>query len=178
MEPVRDDDRHAAYNVLYERLSGPCRGAAPGHGFRFKNRLMCLDATYMDLCLEVFPWAKYRKSKGAIKIHVGLDQCRQSAVVRESDRREGVGHRVARALRLPPDSIVAADRLCQGFGWLKSLDEQGVLFVTRLKRDVRYAVRERRSFAAGTGVELPRFRGQSTFRESSSFLVGLLEVDG
>ena len=34
---------------------------------------MCLDATYMDLCLEVFPWVKYRKSKGAIKIHVGLD---------------------------------------------------------------------------------------------------------
>ena len=59
---------------------------------------------------------------------------------------------VARTLLLPPDSIVVADRLYQDFGWLRSLDAQGIFLVTRLKRGVKYTVRERRSFATGTGV--------------------------
>ncbi len=59
---------------------------------------------------------------------------------------------VARSLRLPKGSIVAADRLYLDFGWLKDLDAQGVFLVARLKRKVKYAVRERRSFARGRGV--------------------------
>ena len=149
---VNRDQPHELYKALFERLLARCRGGAPGHGFRFKNRLMSLDATYINLCLEVFPWAKYRKTKGAIKIHVGLDHAGNlPSFVRVTDGK-GSDVKVARALRLPPDSIVAADRLYQDFGWLKSLDAQGVFLVTRLKRNVKYAVRERRSFAAGTGV--------------------------
>ncbi len=59
---------------------------------------------------------------------------------------------MARSLRLPKGSIVAADRLYLDFGWLNDLDAQGVFLVTRLKRGVRYAVRERRSFAPKRGV--------------------------
>lgn len=61
---VNENQPHDLYKALFERLFSRCRSGAPGHGFRFKNRLMSLDATYIDLCLEVFPWAKYRKSKG------------------------------------------------------------------------------------------------------------------
>ena len=73
---------------------------------------------------------------------------------------------VARSLRLPRGSIVAADRLYLDFEWLKSLDAQGVFLVTRLKRKIKYAVRERRSFTP-TGVtsdqiiELTSVRGRA-----------------
>ena len=116
------------------------------------HKLLSLDATYVDLCLKVFPWARYRKTKGALKLHVGLDHegCLPS-FLHVTDGK-GSDLEVARSLRLPKGSIVAADRLYLDFGWLKDLDAQGVFLVTRLKRKVKYAVRERRSFARGRGV--------------------------
>ena len=62
---------------LYEQLAGnllrQCQARSPRHGFRFKNKLYSLDASTIDLCLSVFPWAKFRTTKGAVKLHVGLD---------------------------------------------------------------------------------------------------------
>ncbi len=70
---VNQEQPHELYKMLFERLLARCRGVAPGHGFRFKNPLISLDATHIDVCLAAFPWAKYSKSKGAIKVHIGLD---------------------------------------------------------------------------------------------------------
>jgi hypothetical protein len=41
--------------------------------FRFKNKLLSLDSTTISLCLEMFPWAKFRRAKGGVKAHVLLD---------------------------------------------------------------------------------------------------------
>ena len=41
--------------------------------FRFKNKLLSLDSTTISLCLELFPWAKFRRAKGGVKAHVLLD---------------------------------------------------------------------------------------------------------
>ncbi len=149
---VNEEQPHELFKLLFERLLDRCQGVAPGHGFRFKNPLVSLDATHIDLCLALFPWAKYGKSKGAIKIHVGLDHAGHLPSFLSLTDGKGSDIEVARTLRLPPGSIIAADRLYQDFGWLKDLDEQGVFLVTRLKRGVRYAVRERRSYAPGRGV--------------------------
>jgi hypothetical protein len=46
---------------------------SPGHKFSLKNKLYLLDTTTIDLCLSVFPWAQFRKRKGAIKLHMGID---------------------------------------------------------------------------------------------------------
>ena len=45
----------------------------PGHHFRFKNPLYSLDASTIDLCLSMFPWADFRTTGGAVKLHVGLN---------------------------------------------------------------------------------------------------------
>ncbi len=48
----------------------------PGKGkkkFRFKSKLYSLDASAIDLCLSLFDWAVYRKTKGAVKLHLLLD---------------------------------------------------------------------------------------------------------
>ena len=46
---------------------------ARGHKFRFKNCLLSLDASVIDLCVSVFDWAQFQRTKGAIKLHLLLD---------------------------------------------------------------------------------------------------------
>ncbi len=149
---VNEQQPWELYEALFGRLLSRCRKTAPGHGFRFGNKLLSLDATYVSVCLEVFPWARYRERKGAVKLHVGLDHAGLlPSFLRVTDGK-GSDLEVARSLRLPQGSIVAADRLYVDFEWLNSLDSQGVFLVTRLKKGIQYAVRERRSFARGRGV--------------------------
>ena len=54
------------YQDLFYDTLGWCRSFTPGkHKFRFKNKLLSLDSTTVSLCLSLFPWAKFRKRKGA-----------------------------------------------------------------------------------------------------------------
>ena len=98
---VNEQQPHELYEALFERLLARCRKTAPGHGFRFRNKLVSLDATFVDLCLSVFPWAKYRTTKGALKLHVGLDhEGHLPSFLRVTDGK-GSDLAVARTLRLP-----------------------------------------------------------------------------
>ncbi len=54
---VNTEQPYTLYEALFERLLGRCREHAPRHGFRFKNKLYAVDASTIDLCLAVFPWA-------------------------------------------------------------------------------------------------------------------------
>ena len=69
------------YEALFGLLLSRCQAAAPGHGFRFKNKLHSLDATVTDLCLSMFPWAEFRRAKGTLKVTRGWTTaaiCRRS----------------------------------------------------------------------------------------------------
>ena len=46
---------------------------APGKRFRFKSKLYSMDSSVVDLCASMFDWATYRKTKGAVKLHLLLD---------------------------------------------------------------------------------------------------------
>ena len=60
-------------DLFYDTLA-TCRTVAPqNHKFRFKNKLLSLDSSTISLCLALFPWAKFRRTKGAIKLHLLLD---------------------------------------------------------------------------------------------------------
>ena len=149
---VNGEQPHELYEELFGRLLSRCRGSAPGHGFRFHNPLYSLDATTIDLCLSMFPWARFRRAKGAVKLHVGLDHAGLlPAFARVTDGKAG-DIEAARALRLPKGSIVAADRAYMDFDWINSLISQGVFLVTRLKRRVRHRVVERRPTNRARGV--------------------------
>ena len=114
------------------KLLAQCHGRAPRHGFRFKNKLYSLDASTIDLCLSVFPWAKFRTTKGAVKLHVGLDH--EGLLPAFMTITDGKSHDItaARSLRLPKGSIVVMDRGYNDYSWYNQLNEQGVFFVTRL----------------------------------------------
>jgi hypothetical protein len=127
------------FSVLYQR----CQHRAPGHKFRFKHKLYTLDATTVELCLSVFRWAKFRKTKGALKIHTLLDH--RGHIPRCIVISDGKTHEieVARKLRLEPDSILIIDEAYIDYCWLYQIHLQDAWFVTRLKRNVRYRVKKR-----------------------------------
>jgi len=63
---INQNKPHAVYKALFGKLLKRCQSQAPGHGFKFKNELYSLDASTIDLCLSLFPWAEFRKTKGAV----------------------------------------------------------------------------------------------------------------
>ena len=148
---------------------GRCREHAPRHGFRFKNKLYAVDASTIDLCLAVFPWATFRRTKAAIKLHVGLDEAGHLPSFVSVTEGKTADVTVVRTWIFPAGSVVVADRAYMDFKWFHQLQAQGVTFVTRLKRGVRYRVTDTHGVRRGTGVisdetiELTSARGRKAY---------------
>jgi hypothetical protein len=133
------------YRAVFQELLVRCQSAVPARRkFRFKNKLVSLDSTVIDLCATLFDWAKFRRTKGAVKLHCLLDHdgYLPSVVVVTEGKRHDV--RVARTLRWDPGTIVVMDRGYVDYAWFGRLTTAGVFFVTRLKDNARYRVVERR----------------------------------
>lgn len=133
---------YKVFEDTFYKLLDRCRDLTPKHRFRFKNPLYTIDATTIDLCLSMFPWAKFRTTKGAIKMHCLYDH--SGALPTFLTVTDGKKHEV-RVVKehdfpLTPDSIVSIDKAYIDFKWLYSLQKQGVWFVTRAKRTLDCAV--------------------------------------
>jgi len=62
------------YEKIFYQLLGKCRQLDFGkHRFQFKNKLFSLDATVIELCASLSDWARFRQTKGAVKLHLLLD---------------------------------------------------------------------------------------------------------
>lgn len=149
---VNDVQPYTLYEALFYKLLSRCHSVAPRHGFKFKNKLYSIDASTIDLCLSVFPWARFRSAKGAVKLHLGLDHDGLlPAFVRVTD---GKSHdiTVGRTLKLPKQSIVVFDRGYTDFSWYNSLNNNEIYFVTRIKKNATYNIIERRSIKSGQGI--------------------------
>lgn len=143
-------------DVFYDFLS-KCQSLAPGHRFRFKNPLYTMDSTLVKLCLSVFPWASYRKRKGALKIHTLLDHngCLPSFLTVTDGRCHDV--RVVKDNiygfpKLLPDSIITVDRGYYDFKWFYSLHLNRVFFITRAKQNLKYEVTGQQQAPKNKGV--------------------------
>lgn len=122
------------------------------HKFRFKNKLLSLDATTISLCLSLFPWAKFRRAKGGVKAHVLLDHddyLPRYVLLSEAKKNDV---KMADLFALNPGSIVAVDRAYCDFGLFARWSEQGVYFVTRMKANIVYEVVEEYELPAGGKV--------------------------
>lgn len=69
---INEGKPYALYEALFGKLLNRCQGMSPGHDFHFNHPLYSLDASTIDLCLSTFPWADFRTTKGAIKLHIGV----------------------------------------------------------------------------------------------------------
>lgn len=140
---INQDKPYQLYEALFGKLLSRVQTKSPGHGFKFKNELYSLDATTIDLCLSIFDWAKFRNTKGAIKLHVGLNH---SGYLPEFiSISDGKTHDVTagRKLDFPAGSIIAMDKGYNDYAWYKQLNDKAICFVTRLKSNARYRVLKR-----------------------------------
>jgi hypothetical protein len=127
--------------LFYETLQW-CHLAAPGKikKFRFKNKLLSLDSSVISLCLTLFPWAKFRRTKGAVKLHLLLDHDGYlPSFAYISDGKKHDVH-IARLLSVAPGSIIAMDRGYNDYRLFANWTRNGVYFVTRLKDNADYLV--------------------------------------
>ncbi|MBW2305998.1 MAG: IS4 family transposase [Deltaproteobacteria bacterium] len=143
MAEANERRSYRIYEELFYMMYQRCQRIAPDHKFSFKHKLYTLDATTVDLCLSVFRWAKFRKTKGALKIHTLLDH--RGHIPRCIIVTDGKTHEIqaARKLRLEPDSILIIDRAYIDYCWLYQIHLQDAWFVTRLKSNMRYRVKKR-----------------------------------
>ena len=149
---INEDKPYALYEALFGKLLNRCRGTTPGHNFRFKNPLYSLDASTIDLCLSVFPWADFRSTKGAIKLHVGLNHDGYlPEFVTVTDGKSG-DIEVGRTVEFPQGSMVAIDRGYNDYAWYNQLTKKGIFFVTRLKSNAKSRVVRRRPVFSGQGL--------------------------
>ena len=82
-----------------------------------KHKLLSLDATLIPLCLSAFDWALYRRSKGAVKLHLVLDHdgyLPQFAVITDGKTPD---IEIARELHFEPGTVLVIDRGYQDFAW-------------------------------------------------------------
>jgi len=149
---VNKDQPSSLYEALFNKLLHRCQGMAPKHKFRFKGKLFSMDASTIDVCLSVFPWANFKQGKGAVKIHAGLDH--GGHIPSFMTITDGKVHEVniGRTLKLPKGSTVVFDRGYTDYAWYYSLDKEGITFVTRIKRNVKYKVLARRKVSKKQGL--------------------------
>jgi len=129
------------YQEIFLKLFERCRVQAIGKKkFRFKNRLISMDSTVIDLCLEMYDWAHFRRTKGAIKLHLLLDH--EGYLPRFALITEGKVSDVKAAylFQFDPGTIVVDDRGYNDYALFGRWTTQGVYFVSRMKENALYDV--------------------------------------
>jgi hypothetical protein len=140
------------YQKLFYDLLGQCQALSPKKKFRFKNRLLTLDSTTVELCASMFDWAHFRQTKGAVKLHLLLDHEGYLPVFAHvSDGKTG-DVKVAQSLDFPKGSIVAMDRGYTDYELFTRWTREGVFFVTRLKSNADIQVVKRHPVPEGSNV--------------------------
>jgi IS4 transposase len=140
-------NRHRPYQVyqgVFEDLLKSCQAlaAVKKRRFRFKHPLRSLDTSIIELCVKVFDWARFQRTKGAVKLHLQLDHQGYLpcwALVTDGDTNDV---RVAQKLEFAPGTIVALDRGYLDYALYERWTKSGVYFVTRSRTNMIYEVIE------------------------------------
>jgi hypothetical protein len=134
------------YQTVFEDLLQSCQelAALKKRRFRFKHPLRSLDTSIIELCVQVFDWARFQRTKGAVKLHLQLDHqgCLPCwALVTDGDTNDV---RIAQRLEFAPGTIVVMDRGYLDYALYEKWTQCGVYFVTRSRTNMLYKVLERR----------------------------------
>ncbi|HWA98653.1 MAG TPA: IS4 family transposase, partial [Pirellulales bacterium] len=121
-------------------------------GIALEQTAYALDSTTVDLCLSLFPWAKFRRRKGAVKLHTLLDL--RGSIPCFVHISHGKMHDVTVLDHLPiePGAFYVMDRGYVDFQRLNRFTLAGAFFVTRAKRNLDCTRRESREVDKATGL--------------------------
>ena len=132
------------FERLFYDLLGQCQEISPRHKFRFKNPLLTLDSTTIELCSSMFDWARWRQTKGAMKLHLVLDHDGFLPCFAHVTEGRTADVTIAQNLEFAPGTIVALDRGYLDYHLFTRWTREGIFFVTRLKRNADIQIVERR----------------------------------
>lgn len=142
------------FETVFYKLLNRCQAEAKTHKrkFRFKHKLLSLDSTVIPLCLTAFDWAHYKRTKGAVKLHMVLDHdgYLPSYAVMTEGRTADIT--AAKAMSFAPGTMLVFDRGYADHGWWLELTRKRVHWVTRLKDSAEYGVIEARSVVEGGNI--------------------------
>ena len=125
---------HSLFNTLLDKVIQ--KGSTVNE---FGAPLNILDSTTIDLCLELFPWAKFRKTKGALKLHTSFSYDNQiPTFINITDGKVADVHGIIEDLSVYSKTILAFDRGYVDFEMFKKLDDEDVIFVTRLIENINF----------------------------------------
>jgi len=126
------------YQKLFFDLLEKCKAISPKKKFRFKNKLVSIDTTLVELCITMFDWAHWRHAKGAIKLHLLLDHDGYLPTFAHITEGNTADVKVAQTLDFPKGTIVAMDRGYTDYHLYARWTKQGVYFVTRIKANANF----------------------------------------
>lgn len=134
--------------------------------FRIKSKIFLLDSSTISLCLSLFDWAKYKTTKGAVKMHTLLDyDGNLPAYVNITDGKTA-DNKGAYDIPLLANSVIVADRYYNDFSLLNVWDSSSVHFVVRHKDSLKFkTIKEK---------ELPNNRHQHILKDEVIELTGSL----
>jgi len=120
--------------------------------FRFKNPMVSIDSTTIDLCLSMFDWARFRRAKGAVKLHLMLNH--QGYLPGWALITDGKVHdvKVAQKLEFSHGTVVAMDRAYVDYEMFDRWTNKGVWFVTRAKDNINYRIVKNRDLPSRGNV--------------------------
>ena len=124
---------HDIFRDAFLAVTEKAQGIAGNIKKKFKDPLRIIDATIISVCLSRFDWAKYRKAKGAIKLHMNLDG--DNLIPHKACITNGKVHeaKVMEKLTQETGVIYVMDRGYVDYNSLYSIELGGSVFVTRMK---------------------------------------------
>lgn len=138
---ISDANSRRSYEIfekLFYSLLNQCQEITPDRGFSFNNPLYSFDASIISLTLSVFDWATYSKLKGALKLHVLLNN--RTAIPELINITKGkiadlTAFKQISLENLEKGSILVFDRAYIDYSWWRKIDENKLYFVSRIKKD-------------------------------------------
>jgi Transposase DDE domain/Domain of unknown function (DUF4372) len=154
---------HELFKKVFFEMLSKCQSIAPKHKFRFKNPLYSMDSSNIALSLSIYDWAKFRTTKGAVKLHVKLNHSGYIPSFMIVTTGKVHENKVAPFMQVEKGDVVVFDKAYIDFSWYNSLDGKGVIFVTRMKKNAVYSVVENKDVSRFKNIlndQIIKLRGE------------------
>jgi len=120
-------------SILSKTQHGLYKPKKKGRTFRFKNKLLSLDASIITLCTKTFDWAHYNRSKGGIKLHLILDHDGHLPRFATLTTANFADISAAKSMDFPSHCVLTFDRVSWDYKWMRALHDKKIFFVTRFR---------------------------------------------
>jgi co-chaperonin GroES (HSP10) len=168
------------FEQLFYSLLKKVQGKASTHHFRFKNNLYSIDSTIIDLCISLYDWAKFRKTKGGIKLHTKLNHAGYLPEVIIVSNAEDNDQKHAHRFHFSEGDIVLFDRGFNDYVRFANYSNEKIYFVTRMKDNAAYKIVKRNdvsSYAYITSDHVVAYTGYYSKRKCPLRLRRIRSID-